>query len=233
MKKLMLLLALVLVLALSACSDLCVGSDCYLGETDPTDPVDPTDPTDPTDPVDPEDPSTELENILFYDHINGHGHVVENELGYILFEYEMRDFVKYQVSYLSCTCRNPDINYYNVMYIEINKSTNTVREITFGPVYDVSTGHDYYPATWGDSTPTPGGKYLEDFENDFFPWLEGKSLSDLDGISLFTNEVYHDIQNTVTIAETDLIDSFAGSSVSTNNLIRITKSLLEYHEEKY
>lgn len=231
MKKLVLLIAaLVLVLTLSACSDLCIGTECITGEVqEPTD-----NPDDPTDcPEDPDSSSDEPSNAIYYDHINGHGTVVEDFAGYLLFEYEMRDYVKYQVTYLSCTCRNPDINYWQVMYIEINKSTNTVRTISFSEVFDVSTGHDYTPGMWGDSSPTPGGKYLEDFETDFIPWLVDKSLADLDGISVFTNDDYHGIQNTTNIAETDLIDDFAGSSVSTNNMIRITKSMLEYHEENY
>lgn len=228
MKKLVLLIAaLVLTLALSGCSDLCVGTDCITGgETPGTE-----DPADCTE--DPDGSGGEPSNAIPYDHINGHGIVVEDFNGYLLFEYEMRDYVKYQVTYLSCTCRNPDINYWQVMYIEINKSSNTVRNISFGAVFDVSTGHDYTPGMWGDSSPTPNGKYLEDFETDFIPWLLDKSLTDLDGISVFTNDDYHGIQNTANIAETDLIDSFAGSSVSTNNMIRITKSMLEYHEENY
>lgn len=232
MKKLMLLLAaLVLVLTLSACTDLCIGTECYVEETD--DKTDPIDEVDPTDEVDPESPSASLDNVIYYAHLNGHGTETEDSMGFVLFEYEMRDFVKYQVAYLSCTCRNPDINYWNIAYVEINKSTNDISNITFGPVFDVSTGHDYNPATWGDSSPTPGGKYLEDFEDDFFPWLEGKTSADLEGIVVFTNDEYHGLQNTKDIAETDLIDDFAGSSVSTNNLIRIMKSLLEYHENNY
>ena len=39
--------------------------------------------------------------------------------------------------------------------------------------------------------------------------------------------------NTATIAEQDLIDTFAGSSVSTNNLLRVVKVLLDYHETNY
>ena len=86
---------------------------------------------------------------------------------------------------------------------------------------------------WGDSSPTPAGKTLENFEAEFIPWLIGKSLEDLGGISVFTNAQYFDILNTTTIAEQDLIDGYAGSSVSTNNMIRVMKVLLEYHEENY
>ena len=115
-------------------------------------------------------------------------------------------------------------------YVEINLYTNDIRFLSF----DLDSGGHYSPGTWGDSNPIPyTGKTLEDFETEFIPWLTGKSLSDLEGISVFSNEEYHGIQNTTNILEQDLIDSFAGSSVSTNNMIRVMKALLEYHEEKY
>lgn len=212
MKRLLSLFAvLCLVSVLSACSDLCVGSECEVGGNN----------------------NASLDNMIFYDHINGHGEVVEDHEAFVLFEYKLRDFVKYQVTYLSCTCRNPNINYWQVAYVEINLTTNDIRTISYDTVYDVSTGHDYTAGMWGDSSPTPNGKYLEDFKTDFIPWLIGQDSSTLDGISVFTNDDYNGIKNTASIAETDLIDDFAGSSVSTNNMIRIMKSLLEYHEENY
>ena len=88
---------------------------------------------------------------------------------------------------------------------------------------------------WGDSSPIPSGegKSLADFEAEFIPWLIGKSLTDLEGIYAFTNAGYYGIDNTTVIAEQDLIDGYAGASVSTNNMIRVMKELLAYHEEKY
>jgi hypothetical protein len=235
MKKLLLFITtLIVVLALSACSDICIGTECLTTEEPGT-----------TDPVDCEEPgdSTELEvgNILFYDHINGHGTVTEDHVAYLLFEYEMRDYVKYQISYLSCTCRNADVNYWQVAYVEINKSTNDIRLISFG-YDDDSSSHPYTAGMWGDSSPTPSGKTTEDFTNYFIPWLVGKSLADLEGINVFKHEEYFGVSNTVDITDTvvnidgndvDLIDDFNGSSVSTNNMIRIMKALLEYHESNY
>ena len=102
---------------------------------------------------------------------------------------------------------------------------------TFGFGKD-SEGH-YNGGMWGDSSPTPAGKTLEDFENDFLPWIVGKTSADFEGVSVFTNDEYHGIQNTTTIDDQDLIDSFAGSSVSTNSMIRAMKALLEYHAVNY
>ncbi len=166
--------------------------------------------------------------LLPYDHINGHGVVVERE-AVVLYEYALRDYVKYQISYLSCTCRDADLNYWQMMYVELDKTTNEILVISFG-----SDGGHYTSGMWGDSSPTPSGKTLEDFEDYFIPWLVGKTKDDLEGISLFKIGDYHGIQNDVEITDAGtLIDDFAGSSVSTNNMIRAIKVLLDYHDEKY
>lgn len=212
MKKMLLLMGSFLVLlTLSACSDLCIGPECVTGETG-------------------NGGGTEVEGVLSFEHINGEGVLVERPF-YVLFEYEARDFVKYQVSYLSCTCRNANVNYWQVAYVEINKNDGSIQTISFGQ--DGEDGH-YTAGMWGDSSPTPTGHTLQDFEERFIPWLVGKSLEDLDGISVFTNENYHGVvENETQIENQELIDDFAGSSVSTNNMIRAMKRLLEYHNENY
>ncbi len=176
--------------------------------------------------------SEENSNILKFDHLNGHGDVVERD-AYLLFEYEMRDYVKYQIAYVACTCRAPEVNYWKVAYVEISKKDNSIKTISFR---QDGTGH-YTAGFWGDSNPVPSGNMptLEDFEEKFIPWLIGKKLTDLEGIEVFTNDVYTggEIKNETPIAETDLIDFFAGASVTTNNMIRVMKVLLEYHEQHY
>jgi len=176
--------------------------------------------------------SEENSNILKFDHLNGHGDVVERN-AYLLFEYEMRDYVKYQIAYVACTCRAPEVNYWKVAYVEISKKDNSIKTISFR---QDGTGH-YTAGFWGDSNPVPTGNMptLEDFEEKFIPWLIGKKLTDLEGIEVFTNDVYTggEIKNETPIAETDLIDFFAGASVTTNNMIRVMKVLLEYHEQHY
>lgn len=176
--------------------------------------------------------SEENSNILKFDHLNGHGDVVERD-AYLLFEYEMRDYVKYQIAYVACTCRAPEVNYWKVAYVEISKKDNSIKTISFR---QDGTGH-YTAGFWGDSNPVPSGNMptLEDFEEKFIPWLIGKKLTDLEGIEVFTNDYYTggEIKNETPIAETDLIDFFAGASVTTNNMIRVMKVLLEYHEQHY
>jgi len=212
MKKLVLLVVTAFsVFALSSCEDVCVGAECITGETGN---------------------SSTPDIAIPYTHINGEG-AETDKLAYILFESEVRDYVKYQVAYLSCTCRESVVNYMQVAYFEIDKTTNTIRTISF--TTDGVDGH-YTPGTWGDSSgdANQNNVTFEMFQDDFFPWLIGKSLEDLNGISVFTNDNYKGvIQNDTTIAETDLIDEFAGSSVSSNNLIRVIKEILEYHQTHY
>jgi hypothetical protein len=171
------------------------------------------------------------DNILVFDHLNGHGDVVARN-AYILFEYEMRDYVKYQLAYVACTCRAPEVNYWKVAYVELNKKDFSIRTISFT---QDGTGN-YTAGFWGDSDPVPAptNPTLEDFETKFIPWLIGKKPADLAGIEVFTNATYvGGIKNTQPIAETDLIDFFTGASVTTNNMIRVMKVLMDYHQQKY
>lgn len=223
MKKFALLfVALFAVLTLSACGDtsLCVGPEC-LGDID-------TDGNDNTDDGndDTGDSGTTVDNAIPFTHINGHGEETDR-VAYILFEVELRDYVKYQVAFLACTCRDKVVNYWNVMYLEVNKYTGDVRTLSFDT--DGETGH-YTPGTWGDSSgdPNQNGITYEQFKAEFFPWVVGQTADSLADISVLT-----DITGAATTDGTDLVDAFAGSSVSTNNIIRVVKEMLGYHATKY
>lgn len=241
MKKLLLITVLFfLVFTLSACEDMCIGSECILSDNGNENP-DPNPDQDIECDVCEDCPEVEeidgtvVQNAIQYGHINGHG-VVTDKNAFVLLEFKLRDYIRYQVTYLSCTCRPADLNYWQVAFVEISLKTSSVpSEIITLSFNDDSGGH-YTAGMWGDSitrTDIDYGRTREDFETEFIPWIVGKSLADFDGISVFTNDDYFGIQNTTVIAETELIDGFAGSSVSTNNMIRVMKSLLEYHVEKY
>ncbi len=200
---------------------------CGNGTEDPT----PT-PTPTPTPVD-DRPSDAMITLLKFPHLDGYGNEVMRDLP-ILFEFELRDRVRYQVAFVSCTCRAPQVNYWSVAYFEIDKNTGELLKLTFS---DDGTGN-YTAGFWGDSDPIPGtGKtYRDHFKVDFIPWLVGQTLDDLDGINIFYNDPppqYIEHANTKLIDETDLIDAYTGSSVTTHTLIRVTKALLEYHQENY
>ena len=170
--------------------------------------------------------------ILSFPHLDGHGSELVKDMP-ILFEYEMRDYVKYQVAFVACTCRPPRDNFWSVAYIDISKETGEIQYISFE---EDSSGH-YQAGVWGDSDVREDSDITyEDYKNDFLPWIVGKTAEDLDGINIFYDEtptVYEAYANTKAINEPDLIDSFAGGSVSTNNIIRVVKTMLDYHQEKY
>ncbi len=169
--------------------------------------------------------------VLKFPHLDGHGAEVMKDMP-ILFEYEMRDYVKYQIAFVSCTCRAPRDNFWSVAYVDVSTETGEILYMSF----DIDSSGHYEAGVWGDSDPTPTGMTYDDFKTDFIPWLIGKTYDDLDGINVFYNDipdVYAAYSNTKTIAETDLIDAFAGSSVSTHTIIRATKTLLQYHEATY
>lgn len=235
MKKLLLLLmAFSLTFALAACSSETDepndqnGNDITdNGNND--DPINGTPSNDEDEPL--ECPEVEThDNIIKFPHLDGYGTVVDRN-AYILFEYEMRDYVKYQLAYVACTCRAPQVNYWKVAYVELGLEDFEIQKITFS---NDGTGN-YTAGFWGDSDPIPTtGHTYEDFRSDFIPWLEGQTLEDLEGIEVFTNAVYPgNIQNDKELDVQDMIDAYTGASVTTNNMIRVMKTLLEYHVDKY
>jgi hypothetical protein len=180
-----------------------------------------------------------FDNVIVFDHIDGYG-LIDTRDAYILFEYRMRDYVKYQIAYVACTCRAAEVNFWKVAYVEIGTTNHELRKIS----YDFDGTGKYLAGFWGDSDPIPpyGNTELPlnewitkaDFDTHFIPWLLGKTLSDFDGISIFTNATYpggHSNENQ--IEEQDLVDMFVGASVTSNNMIRIMIALLQYHNEKY
>ncbi len=173
---------------------------------------------------------TEISGLPTFTHIDGFGSEIELPY-YISMEYNLMDYVVYQVVYLSDNSRPAEQNFRSTMYIEINKVYNTVRYISF----DVDPLNHYNVGVWGDSSGRPEQNFVtyENFKGDFIPWLVGKTSTDLEGISVFSNTDYYGIQNTTNITDQTLIDSFAGSSVSANNMIRIVKEMLEYHNTNY
>ena len=51
-------------------------------------------------------------------HINGPKEE-HNFYAFVNFKYKARNFIKYQVTYLSCTCRSSAVNYWMTAYVEL------------------------------------------------------------------------------------------------------------------
>ena len=211
MRKLFISLAtFILILGLTACDDLCVGPECLIEE-----PLECEDGFYEEDGVcvegeDPDNGTTltcgegtieedgvcildgelaeERTNEINFLHINGEGHEVER-IAYILMEWRTRDYVKYQITYLSCTCRPGDYNFWNVVFVEINRNTNDIRTISF--TTDGENGH-YNAGMWGDSSGAreQNGITFEQFEANYFPWYIGKTAADLELIKTPTFPIF-------------------------------------------
>lgn len=160
-------------------------------------------------------------------HIDGMGNEVEYPF-YILFEYEQVDTVDFQIAYLSNNASLAHTHYLQTVYVQIDKVDGSLTTISFD-----EDPEGFTVGNWTDYDPIPDGASYAQIEASFIPWLIGKASADFDGISVFTNSNYHGIENTVSIADQALIDAFAGSSVSTNNMIRVLKELLVYYDAEY
>lgn len=170
--------------------------------------------------------------ILKFAHLDGHGTELMKDMP-ILFEYEMRDYVKYQIAFVSCTCRAPKDNFWSVAYVDIDKATGELLYMSFRQ----DSSEHYQAAVWGDSSPIPDtGVTLEDFEETFIPHLIGMTPADLEGVNIIFDTapgVYADYANTKDFGNQTVMDTYAGSSVSANSLLRVTKAILNYHTDKY
>lgn len=90
--------------------------------------------------------------VIPFNHING----PKNEWKFyalVNFEYPESTYVKYQVTFLSCTCRAARVNYWSTMYVELTTprklNNSKIQTLTF----DLDgTGH-YTAGFWGDSNP--------------------------------------------------------------------------------
>lgn len=95
---------------------------------------------------------------------------------FVTFRYRARDYIKYQVSYLSCTCREASVNMWQTMYVELtlpeskNPDDVKIKYISFDKD---STGH-YNGGHWGDSDPMPLGQTYELYKTEYISFFPKK-----------------------------------------------------------
>ena len=167
--------------------------------------------------------------IIPIDHING-PREEHSFYAFVNFKYTARKYIKYQITYLSCTCRSADVNYWMTAYVEMTLpesgklEDSEIRTLSF----DYDAGEHYLAGYWGDSNPTPAGATYEMFKEQYIPHFVGKNygyiktLSTVDDIKAEDYSAGEGRQNLT-------LDTFVGSSVSTNNIIRMLNALYEYH----
>ena len=162
-------------------------------------------------------------------HING-PREIDQFYAFVTFKYRARSYIKYQVSYISCTCRSADVNYWQTAYIELslpdshNIDDSKIRFLSF----DRDANDHYTAGFWGDSDPTPAGATYAQIKEEYIPFFFDKEYKYIKNLS-----VVEDIPAADYSAgegrEKLVLDTFDGSSVSTNNIILMLNAIFEYH----
>lgn len=155
-----------------------------------------------------------VENAFMARHVDGHR--TEREFpAFVLFEYEQLETVKYQVAFIACTCRGPEVNYWSVAYVEINKADNTVVHYSL----DGDRGNHYTAGLYGDSVVSwDGARVQELLYEEFIPtYIMGASREEIDAYEPMHGEV----------------DLYTGATVTPNSNMLMLQGLMEYHVENY
>ena len=167
--------------------------------------------------------------VIPFSHIDG---PKDEDLFYafVPFKYVARNYIKYQVTFISCTCRSADLNVWSTAYIELTLPSSgkigdsEIRTLSFDAD---STGH-YLGGFWGDSNPPPTAPNAtyDLVKAEMIPYYIGKTydqLKDRNTIADFTDYAEGD-------GRADLsVDAVTGATVSSNNILRIVQALYTYH----
>ncbi|MDC7240433.1 MAG: hypothetical protein PQJ50_08755 [Spirochaetales bacterium] len=154
-----------------------------------------------------------LENAFYYDHVDGHKNVVPTP-AVVLFEYEQLNNVRYQVAYIACTCRGPEVNYWSVANVEIDKNDLSISHIS----YEADSTDHYTAGMYGDSIESWDGTPVRELFDGFIADnILGKTEADIDAYEPMHGEV----------------DTYTGATVTPNNAMRMLQGLFEYHKANY
>ncbi|HOX18144.1 MAG TPA: hypothetical protein PKW82_06775 [Spirochaetales bacterium] len=107
--------------------------------------------------------------ILPVTHIDGFG-TPTDELAWIAWEFEAQTYVRYQIVYISCTCRQESVNKQSMLFLEIAKGS------TGGRI------HRIFFDFWGDSQVMPEGYTRAQIEEGYVPKFVNVKSADIDPI---------------------------------------------------
>jgi len=156
--------------------------------------------------------------VIPFNHIDG---PKEEDLFYafVPFKYVARNYIKYQVTFIPCTCRSADVNLWSTAYVELTLPSSgkiedaEVRTLSF----DLdSTGH-YLGGFWGDSNPPPTAA-----EATYESVKAGQ-------IPIYVGKTYADLMNVSTVDDIEGLDVKTGATVSANNILRMLQAIYAYH----
>lgn len=167
--------------------------------------------------------------VIPINHIDG---PQEEDLFYafVPFKYVARNYIKYQVMFISCTCRTADVNLWSTAYVELTLPESGLiqdSKVKFLSFDADSTGH-YLGGFWGDSNPGPGGQTYEQFKKEFVPFFVDKSYGELKSLSTIADLALTDYQKGEG-RESYTLDTWTGATVSANNILRMVQALFAHH----
>ena len=160
--------------------------------------------------------------VIPFSHIDG---PKEEDLFYafVPFKYVSRNYVKYQIAFISCTCRPADLNVWSTAYVELTLPSSgkiADSEVKIFSFDKDSTGH-YLGGFWGDSDPPPTSpkSTYEKFKAEMLPYYTGKTYAQIKGLNTID-----DIKD-----ENFKVDAWSGATVSSNNILRAIQAIFAYH----
>lgn len=167
--------------------------------------------------------------VIPINHIDG---PQEEDLFYafVSFKYEERSYIKYQITYLSCTCRTANVNYWTTAYVDLTKPASgklddaEIRTLSFSR----DGTKDYAAGFWGDSNPIPSGQTFEMINVEFKPYFVGKTYGQIKDMNTIADIKLEDYQAGEGRGEYK-IDTWTGATVSTNNILRMLQALMKFH----
>ena len=165
-----------------------------------------------------ETPSPEPFPTFSYTHYASGG-TQEPYTAVILHEQSNSTFTSYQVAYLSCTCRDPLVNYCSVCYVELLNARPSAEEAA---IRAISFGQNR--GLWGDSNPNYYiAEYTEAYMDEHLVQpLAGASKADFDAWEGYGTQP----------PQVDA-DAISGATVSASNLASMLRGLFAYHAEHY
>jgi hypothetical protein len=86
---------------------------------------------------------------------------------------------------------------------------------------------EYNGGFWGDSSPTPAGVTYETYKTEYVPYFINKDFGYISTLSVVEDIALADYQ--ADGREAYDLDTYTGSSVSTNNIIRMLNAVIDYH----
>lgn len=113
--------------------------------------------------------------IIPFNHVNG-PKIEWKFYALVNFESDMYTHVKYQVTFISCTCRDQTVNYWSTAYMELTRPESydaadvVLKTLSFDKDIqdeDLEPGqHNYTAGFWGDSDPIAYNKVPYDVDGD-------------------------------------------------------------------